>query len=47
MKLSSIHINVEACLAEFRKDGKVVPKELGKGVSGLTFLTTTNMDIPW
>jgi hypothetical protein len=35
------------CLAEYRKDGMFVPKELEKGVSGVTFPIATNMEIPW
>jgi hypothetical protein len=34
-------------MAEYRKDGTVVPKELSKGVSGVTFSTAMNMEILW
>jgi hypothetical protein len=41
------HLHIVTCLAEYRKDGTVVSKELGKGVPGVTFPTATNMEIPW
>jgi hypothetical protein len=34
-------------LTEYRNDEIFVPKEKGKGISGVTFPTAPNMEIPW
>jgi hypothetical protein len=49
--------NTVTCSTEYRNDGKVVPKELGKCVSAVTVQqvasqrcgahAATNMEIPW
>jgi hypothetical protein len=43
----SVIFNIVTCLAEYQKDGTVIPKELRKGVTGVMFPTTTDMRIPW
>jgi hypothetical protein len=52
-----IETSVVICSAEYRNDGTVVLRELGKGVSAITVQqaasqrcgahVTTNMEIPW
>jgi hypothetical protein len=44
---SYLERNIVMCLAEYWNVETIVPKELGKGISGLTFSTATNMEIPW
>jgi hypothetical protein len=40
-----IFIYIATCLAEYRKDRTVIPKELGKCVSGITFPILKDMKL--
>jgi hypothetical protein len=41
------YVDYMTSLAEYGNDGTVIPKELGRGVSAVTFLTATNMGKFW
>jgi hypothetical protein len=42
---TSLHI--VKCVPQCREDGTTIRKELGKGLSGVTFSKAMNVEIPW